>query len=575
MSEPLQPPPEGQSGHLPKFYDIHYHALDLSHANITAFLSRMLEVNPEQLTPAGLEKQLRRYLPRKRLLRYYPLLILLSAAVPLFGYKSIARVLSQLIESVTTSQDITAKADRARNLLSFMENAVQYDFLILEYFLQQEKLIGHDNLLHMDGRPFRKMVLCPLIIDFGYKNINNPAVFYNIPPEKPVTVQIRDLFQAIRTYYGHEISISRGNGQIRFNMHETRVSREEKFFEIYPFMGINTMHYSYEQIAGMLDKYFGNFRGDETPGERQQRLYEKMGRFDGDMSDVEACRDIFAGIKVYPPLGFDPLPDGCSQCAGTDGAGEAGEVYLPVGRQEFTHGGLPVSTPEKFTIDAGGSEPLSLNHPRVGRSEAAFSGDEAESDGTVRQAQAEDRPPLPEFTPSTKREIPPGGETCRCERAKVRLMYRICEEKRIPVITHCSTGGFVAERQAQAWSDPAGKWEQVLAMHPRMKLNFAHFGAGSYAWRESIIRLTRQYEHVYADFSCQTGNDVYYQALNHDVGKNSGLDGRILFGSDFMIHLLWHDSYNSYLTGYMNTGKLPEALKFRFATENPERFLFG
>jgi len=42
-----------------------------------------------------------------------------------------------------------------------------------------------------------------------------------------------------------------------------------------------------------------------------------------------------------------------------------------------------------------------------------------------------------------------------------------------------------------------------------------------------------------------------------------------------MIHLLWVESYNQYLHDFISTGHLTEALKVKFASVNPEDFLFG
>ncbi len=50
---------------------------------------------------------------------------------------------------------------------------------------------------------------------------------------------------------------------------------------------------------------------------------------------------------------------------------------------------------------------------------------------------------------------------------------------------------------------------------------------------------------------------------------------RILFGTDFMIHLLWLESYNEYLHDFISTEHLNEKTKDRFASKNTEEFLFG
>ena len=41
----------------------------------------------------------------------------------------------------------------------------------------------------------------------------------------------------------------------------------------------------------------------------RKKLFNAMGKFSGDFENREECKNIFAGIKVYPPLGFDPWPE--------------------------------------------------------------------------------------------------------------------------------------------------------------------------------------------------------------------------------------------------------------------------
>jgi len=341
-----------------------------------------------------------------------------------------------------------------------------------------------DNTFKIGDTGFNKIVLCPLVMDFGYNNINNPHIFYNIPPKKPVTQQTSDLFRAIQTYYTHTLTIKRITDReeipdgppMKFSVGPLKED-DEKIFEFYPFMGLNTKNYSLEETESMLNKYFGDFSKKDTPEERQGKLFEKMGAFDGNLdADEQACQNIFAGIKLYPPLGFEPWPENDK------------------------------------------------------------------------------------------------------EQEKVKVLYQTCVNRNIPVITHCSTGGFLVNNTYREYSDPSGQWAEVLEHYPQLKINFAHFGAGSNKWQDAIAKLIRNgAQNIYTDFSCNTIKDKYYKKLAKRLSDEGGnrLEKRILFGTDFMIHLLWLESYNEYLHDFIRTEHLKEETKVRFASENIEAFLFG
>ncbi len=44
------------------------------------------------------------------------------------------------------------------------------------------------------------------------------------------------------------------------------------------------------------------------------------------------------------------------------------------------------------------------------------------------------------------------------ELTKVELLYDTCIKQNIPVIPHCSTGGFLVESNYKAFSDPSKQW---------------------------------------------------------------------------------------------------------------------
>lgn len=413
-----------------KFYDVHCHAFNWSHLNVLVFLKRF---KIKRLLPAG------------------PLVWLYNKINP------------------DTSR-------KFKNLLSLLENDIGSYFLLTEYFLKnvEPEVVSPDNTFKIGDVTFNKIVLTPLIMDYGYKNIKQPGIFYNIPARKPIRTQVIDVFNGIKTYCENKLVPHNTENKL------TQVPDEKnnKLFEIYPFLGINTKNYTYKKVERMLDKYFIDYKG------KQQPLYENMGGFNGDIADARFRSNFFAGIKVYPPLGFDPWPD----------------------------------------------------------------------DGK--------------------------------EKEKVIILYDYCVDKGIPITTHCSNGGFRVDENADDYTAPGTKWTKVLDKYPELKINFAHFGYQSKRlwlfprtqWRDSIIDLMSKYPNVYSDFSgisliskdCKRLESLIKEREN----TSPELASRILFGSDFLISLIWTDSYNHYLGNISNTDYLKSHTE-NFCHKNPEKFLFN
>ncbi len=484
------------------FYDIHFHAMDLSHANITAFINRFLKEGTGNLLQSILNIKTLWiilislftisvaaffFFKEYFVIALSALLLLLIIIMIVFYYlpgSLISKVIFGFIKKRLNIANMVMKKNRARNLLSFMESSIKYDFLIVEHFLKTKEpvIISENNTLSIGDLKFNKIVLCPLVMDFGYKNLQNEYIFYNIPPQKPVTAQTRDLFRAIKTYYSNDIFHDNKSGVKRFSVAPTNKTKEEKLFEIYPFMGLNTKNYTLEETDRMLKKYFGDFDRKDSSEKRKTMLHEKMGEFDGNLDDDEACKNIFAGIKLYPPLGFEPWPDDIKDQNGEN------------------------------------------------------------------------------------------------ERQKVKLLYQTCMDKNIPVIAHCSSGGFLADKDYIAYSNPAKQWATALSNYPELKINFAHFGTGNKNWEKSIIAyILEGNNNIYTDFSCNTKKDIYYEELAETFIKHNKkeLENKVLFGTDFMINLLWLESYNEYLKDFADTTHFTDKLKMKLVNENAERFLFG
>lgn len=442
-----------------KFYDIHYHLFDLSHPNLLAFLLRDDLISKKSVI---------------NVLKKFPFFmqILPLRMVSLFPGQAVRKINKYLSDD----------SGNFRNLLSVIEGAVEYHFLYIEYFLLKEKgYFGSQNESKYD-----KIVICPLLMDFGYKNLNNLNCFYNLPPAKPIINQVVDLINALWFYYNYDL-IPHPDKHGRLKVVTSVTHKEKKLFEIYPFLGINTQNYDMQEIAELFDKYFCGYESDGGGEERHKKLFDKLGTVKADLEDMlfrrkEKVREdyysyIFAGIKLYPPMGFDPWP-----------------------------------------------------------------------------------------------------ENNRNELDKVRFLYSECVRRKLPVIVHCSDGGYVTSPDAKEFTDPSRGWQKVLSRpeYKNLKINFAHLGKqtdGKNNWKKTILEGISSNKKIYTDCSCQTprGND--YIKVSEMMNPES--ESNILFGSDFLINLIWSKSYNEYLNNFIQTNYLDDRQKRLMCEINPERFLFG
>ena len=89
-----------------------------------------------------------------------------------------------------------------------------------------------------------------------------------------------------------------------------------------------------------------------------------------------------------------------------------------------------------------------------------------------------------------------------------------------------------------------------------------------------MLALITEYPNAFADFSCTAFDDKFYRALKQLLAGQPHIHDRILFGSDFMINLLWCNSYNDYLELFLKTKHLTKEDKQALCSDNPARFLF-
>ncbi|MBI4979090.1 MAG: amidohydrolase family protein [Spirochaetes bacterium] len=232
-------------------YDIHCHVMNLSHPNLLAFIRR---IDLDRLIAIN--------------------------AIPFIG-------------SIIAG----ANLKKIANLLSIMEHS------ICEYLIAMEADLARFRDMHgrivIAGEAYDRMIITPLVMDFGSKYAATyPDIHYNKLSHKPVREQVIDLLNGIREYADHH-----------------RKHGTAPLFEVYPFLGINPDNYERDGtparsgVRDLLGKYFGSVT-KESPEARHAKLHAKMGTFSGNINDAAFDYNyLFAGIKVYPPAGYNPWPD--------------------------------------------------------------------------------------------------------------------------------------------------------------------------------------------------------------------------------------------------------------------------
>jgi hypothetical protein len=440
-----------------KNYDIHCHLLDLSHPNFLALLSR------DGLVTESSVKNVIQNLP-------WYLKILPPGLLSLFKSAVVKNIKNYLKNDAGTY----------RNLLSVMESPIEYSLLYVDYFLRNKQPI-----FDIKTSGYSKIILCPLIVDFGYKKSKGTS-FYDLPPSKPVANQTLDILNAIYFYYNYEM-IPHDSKINRLDVRPKPRDVDKELFEVYPFLGINTQNYDYQSIQSLFNRYFSGYESDSIL-ERKAKLYQNLGTVKVHLDDfINSENDnkfsyLFAGIKLYPPLGFDPWP---------------------------------------------GNNSEELN--------------------------------------------------------KVKLLYSECIRRRLPITVHCSDGGYIADDNSVEFTNPAGKWSKVLSNpdYKDLRINFAHLGSqhnGKTDWQATILNYISYgiNKNIYTDISCVTFRPEDYVPLKNIIA-NPENEQKILFGSDFVINLLWSEtsSYNDYLNNLLiKTNPLNDAQKDIICSQNPEKFLF-
>jgi len=193
-------------------------------------------------------------------------------------------------------------------------------------------------------------------------------------------------------------------------------------------------------------------------------------------------------------------------------------------------------------------------------------------------------------------------------------IFKICEEKKIPVTTHCGgdtvhtqnndilveyqifennilvtkseTKHFSKRKYFADYFNKPENWAPVLRAYPNLKLNFAHFG-GLSEWEDysphvvnrvnTILDFMDNYPNVYSDISF-----IYSKKFGLDFVKtfktfyksSEAFRKKTLYGSDFYM-IYSSRKFKNLQENLLKSLKLPSEMEFQIANVNAKEFLFG
>lgn len=205
---------------------------------------------------------------------------------------------------------------------------------------------------------------------------------------------------------------------------------------------------------------------------------------------------------------------------------------------------------------------------------------------------------------------PPNGFS-PCDPALVGAdsIFEYCSKNYIPIISHCSYGGFatpvmdidvngmiipknqdrpiaysgkytfdisIKDGFSEMVRERAGVlnhpliWEEVLKLYPNLILVLAHFGVGSTDWQEQILRMLKTYPNLYTDVSC-ISDQTELQQIKNIYTENTDIQSQILYGSDYFLGMFFNDSFDDYLERMQSV--FGQQMFDQISSKNPTDFM--
>jgi hypothetical protein len=127
--------------------------------------------------------------------------------------------------------------------------------------------------------------------------------------------------------------------------------------------------------------------------------------------------------------------------------------------------------------------------------------------------------------------------------AELLKVYDYCIQKDVPLLMHCSHGGFYAEEDFREYCSPV-PWADILAERPNLRLCFAHFGGWESlgkpdglepdTWGRKILELMDQYPNVFTDLAYHVQMMRNVKIEQHYFGQLQTLLDHQVYGKRFL-----------------------------------------
>ncbi len=237
------------SDSLDIFFDAHLHAMSISHPNFAAFMHE-IESNFSEEVVSGM------FSPNY-LLNYKGSTAFLARVQNLMAV--VERSIGEIF--ILMEQDLSTRFDQfpSWSLLPKSSEKRPYDPFIAD---------GH---FHFRSRTYDRIGLCPMIMDFTQIEQIDHGVYTHTHSEDRLITYIDDTLEGIDYY--------------------RRIS-PHGIFEFFPFMGINPAAHDLSFIKDLIATYM------ITDLDERKRCSVPL----------PGSKRFCFGIKLYPPLGFDPWP---------------------------------------------------------------------------------------------------------------------------------------------------------------------------------------------------------------------------------------------------------------------------
>lgn len=199
-------------------------------------------------------------------------------------------------------------------------------------------------------------------------------------------------------------------------------------------------------------------------------------------------------------------------------------------------------------------------------------------------------------------------------------LYAICEQKKIPITTHCGgnrthpsvekilvsyrkihedgteedkTQSFIlkaedGKRFTRYFNRPE-HWQKILRRYPKLVLNLAHLGSNDEwdAYRsadkttkakssvQQALNLLLEYENVYADFSYAFYTKKNIHAIYETIQQTPALGHKIMYGSDYYMCQIENGEIEDYYQDVRKVFSQDPTLCDHFFVKNAVKFLLG